>query len=468
MNIQTFFQSIEQEPVLNAASASLTEKEKSDFSFQLQQQLSFVKEEGKQENTEDELLKISETEELEEEEFILPMSILQPLFYSIEAEQEIGNHMTVEAPVSDESVEWISLRKSQNVIESEIVSQEVELGQEFLHEMSKDTESSLIEVVKETEKVVFKEAESLEIQLEKAVDSLKLKSDSLDILPLLNQLTASQKKLLSESLDIGTEEGLSKEKIEQLNIMKASEISKPLEETIVKTVTTGSNVEGVSVENTNLKVSPKPEAKPEVALLKNDTKAELDSNKVKDQTNDNNALQVPEMKHFTVEQLADTKTPTVKLDKEEALAFIEQLATETINGGENKFVRTTVQLTPETLGKMEIQLDVSKDKIIGRLIVSSEETKNWIENQLKDSTLAKAVQPINVERLEIQVVKQPDKAQQDPSTFLSYSNGQGNQQQEGKKKRPASVSYENNEEYSAVTYSSLTQNTDNGRISLLV
>lgn len=83
---------------------------------------------------------------------------------------------------------------------------------------------------------------------------------------------------------------------------------------------------------------------------------------------------------------------------------LQSMVTEKIqNPGKPETIKSTVQLTPESLGKVTIELEMIDNKLIGKLVVSSEDAKRLVEQQLKNFTGNTATQSIQFDKIEVLV-----------------------------------------------------------------
>ncbi|GAA0362099.1 hypothetical protein GCM10008932_13420 [Alkalibacterium iburiense] len=93
--------------------------------------------------------------------------------------------------------------------------------------------------------------------------------------------------------------------------------------------------------------------------------------------------------------------------KEEGMEMIKEMVTETLvddNGVET--VRSTIKLTPESLGEVEIEL-VSTDKgLTGKIVFQSEEAKQWMEREWEQFKLPLETKGVSFQTLEL-TVSQP-------------------------------------------------------------
>ena len=102
-------------------------------------------------------------------------------------------------------------------------------------------------------------------------------------------------------------------------------------------------------------------------------------------------------------QLKSSEVPAVMTKAD--LAELQSMVTEKIQQhGKPELIKSTVQLTPETLGKVTIELEYSDSKLFGKLTVISEEAKRLVEQQFKSVTFGQGSQSISLEKIEITVL----------------------------------------------------------------
>lgn len=162
------------------------------------------------------------------------------------------------------------------------------------------------------------------------------------------------------------------------------------------------------------------------------------------------------------------------LNQSEAIHRIQEMITERIqepNQSEIHFTR--IQLTPETLGEIEIQLEWRNNEFVGRMLVTSKETKEWMESQLREfSRGLNQLQHINVRRIEIQVVTPTENTEKSAFQFSSQSQSEGQSQRNTQENNEQSLFTGNKKSYQVTeTTESNTKRADaneSGRLSLLV
>lgn len=167
------------------------------------------------------------------------------------------------------------------------------------------------------------------------------------------------------------------------------------------------------------------------------------------------------------------------LNQAEAFNRIEAMMTEFIQeSSQPDTIRTTIQLTPERLGEMEIQLEWRNNEFFGRMLVTSNETKEWMENQLRElSHTMHQGRLLDTRHIDIQVVSPTSDT--DEANFQSQTGSQnqgrfqgdtsGNPNQSSKKqnifKQQKNYRIEDNQE---IKIKRTDEESGNGRLSLLV
>lgn len=101
----------------------------------------------------------------------------------------------------------------------------------------------------------------------------------------------------------------------------------------------------------------------------------------------------------------DTTTTTNQVIEKKDLDVIKSMITEKIqNPGKPETLRSTIKLTPETLGKVTVEIDLVNNKLVGRLIVATSEAKVLVEQQLKSQTLNQPSQALQLDKIEVSVM----------------------------------------------------------------
>ncbi|MFC6465686.1 flagellar hook-length control protein FliK [Marinilactibacillus sp. GCM10026970] len=101
----------------------------------------------------------------------------------------------------------------------------------------------------------------------------------------------------------------------------------------------------------------------------------------------------------------DTITTANQVIEKKELDVIKSMITEKIqNPGKTETLRSTIKLTPETLGKVTVEIEMVDNKLVGRLIVATNEAKLLVEQQLKSQTLIQPGQAVQLEKVEVSVM----------------------------------------------------------------
>ncbi|WP_225743897.1 hypothetical protein [Marinilactibacillus sp. Marseille-P9653] len=104
------------------------------------------------------------------------------------------------------------------------------------------------------------------------------------------------------------------------------------------------------------------------------------------------------------EPLDATNTTKPVIEKKE-LDVIKSMVTEKIqNPGKSETLKSTIILTPETLGKVTVEIEMVDNKLVGRLIVATSEAKLLVEQQLKSQTLIQPGQAVQLDKVEVSVM----------------------------------------------------------------
>ncbi|WP_208558989.1 flagellar hook-length control protein FliK [Marinilactibacillus kalidii] len=126
--------------------------------------------------------------------------------------------------------------------------------------------------------------------------------------------------------------------------------------------------------------------------------------------------QSTEMKTFNVNEVirsttnSFTSTETVEIPQaqpviaKEELDVIRTMITEKIQQpGKPDTMKSTVQLTPETLGKMTVEVEMVDKQLVGRMVVATEEAKTMVEKQFKAQALLQPSQLLKLDKIEVTV-----------------------------------------------------------------
>lgn len=153
--------------------------------------------------------------------------------------------------------------------------------------------------------------------------------------------------------------------------------------------------------------------------------------------------------------------PTVL--NQEAMDQLESMVTEKVqNPGKPETIKSTVQLTPETLGKVTIELEMIDHKLIGKLVVASEDARRLVEHQLKNLTVNPSSQTFQIDKLEV-LVAPAQEAFDAAFNFSEQQKGNQNFNQALKNKK----SYLTNKENESESETTLESKMSNGRLNLM-
>ncbi|WP_080146599.1 flagellar hook-length control protein FliK [Marinilactibacillus piezotolerans] len=196
----------------------------------------------------------------------------------------------------------------------------------------------------------------------------------------LSTLTESAELILTEktggegSIEMNSQQSIQ----DTLNLVSASETSATTSET-------------VSTEGTE-----------QTIISKFSTETALPETK-SNQTQVQQSIQLTQQPVTESVQLKSSEVPAVMTKAD--LAELQSMVTEKIQQpGKPELIKSTVQLTPETLGKVTIELEYSDSKLFGKLTVISEEAKRLVEQQFKSVTFGLGSQSIPLEKIEITVL----------------------------------------------------------------
>lgn len=277
------------------------------------------------------------------------------------------------------------------VLENKLVNPEVLLEQIEPEQEPRDLERYLNQLNRNT----FKDSKQLvenskllrtEIPVELSNEVPKVKLDKTQSI-LSDSMTSSLEKMLPKRIP----EIVAKEK-------SLSQISQPIERL---------NESDQSIEINTLVTD---------RVEKNITSSSLSSNMLSERTDEIETSTevkttvVDTSKHFisysrlTAEQIDETTTTNQVIEKKD-LDVIKSMITEKIqNLGKPETLRSTIKLTPETLGKVTVEIDLVNNKLVGRLIVATSEAKVLVEQQLKSQTLNQPSQALQLDKIEVSVM----------------------------------------------------------------
>lgn len=146
------------------------------------------------------------------------------------------------------------------------------------------------------------------------------------------------------------------------------------------------------------------------------------------------------------EVMAQLSAPVTQEQSLEVIS--EMLMTVSTEKSGEKIYNSTLTLTPETLGEVKIELVYTKDGISGQLVFSSDESKEWMENQWNQLKLPLETKGIFMNQFEFSVVEPSAIFQQNADTFAQSGQqfNQQSQQQPSERPQENGLSRENNNE----------------------
>lgn len=156
----------------------------------------------------------------------------------------------------------------------------------------------------------------------------------------------------------------------------------------------------------------------------------------------------------------------IKVPTEHWVSEVETIVLDQIdnNPNSNKTVTARLQLTPEKLGEMDIELVIQNKKLTATIVVEHTETKEWLEQKVQQLNATLATRDIQVDDFQVIVSKQTqgmvDAGVQDNPFF-----GKKDQEAEKEKNYNQPVEEEQSKEKQ---YKITNSNTNNGRLSLWV
>src|SRR5699024_1144720 len=154
----------------------------------------------------------------------------------------------------------------------------------------------------------------------------------------------------------------------------------------------------------------------------------------------------------------------VKVPETEWVTQIESIITENIHTvSDAEMVSTTrIQLTPEHLGKMDIELVLKDKSLTAKLVVEYVETKEWLEQKVAELTVKLATQSIEVTDFQVSIAENNqslvDTGPQD-NPFFKEKNESDNQRK--------SLNYSSEKEQVVETVDNKSD-LGNGRLSMWV
>lgn len=145
-----------------------------------------------------------------------------------------------------------------------------------------------------------------------------------------------------------------------------------------------------------------------------------------------NLTQVVQSNDFS-DKVIQPSLPAASL--EESPEIIQDLMmTVSSKGAGDKVYQSTLTLTPETLGKIKVEMTYSNEGLTGSFVFQTEEAKQWIEHQWQEMKAPLEMKGLQFEGFEFKVVEARDFAQAENLNFSQQSDqSKRNQQEEHRK-----------------------------------
>lgn len=128
-----------------------------------------------------------------------------------------------------------------------------------------------------------------------------------------------------------------------------------------------------------------------------------------------------------------------------------------------KVTTTRLQLTPENLGELEIELTLKNKELSAKLLVEHAETKEWLEQKVAELTTKLSVQDIHVQEFEV-IVDQ----RKLPFTDLSFDENPFFKQQKESTKQKKSIMTKTSSQQEIESHTENRKETNAGRLSIWV
>lgn len=370
---------------MGAAKKNSGSVSKKDFIEQLE---SFIAKDKKTEskNTDSEEVVIDKENadvEESEEDFDAELTLnLVDLNHLAEQQTEIKIEATLLGENIELPTEGIFVDSTKRVIPSEEV---VEINPNSL-ENAKDLIFNLEELVSKNSSLTLDDDsnDTDQIQVEKILLELETRlneNPELEVKDIIKELLSETETELGntfEKFDIQSIENISQIKLETLlaknkqTLLENHEINEMPEEGIKEIVT----------EQVDLTT----EAQNSEHLLENDFEAQ--------------AVELSTVEMFEsvnrVDFTSESRPPIKSVAQEDFISNVEALMiteTDTLDGSD-KITTARIQLTPERLGKVDLQIEINGKELTAKLYVEQKETKEWIDQQvahLKEKLLTQEI-----------------------------------------------------------------------------
>ncbi|GEK89354.1 Flagellar hook-length control protein FliK [Alkalibacterium putridalgicola] len=124
----------------------------------------------------------------------------------------------------------------------------------------------------------------------------------------------------------------------------------------------------------------------------------------------------------TVKPMPETNMP---VPKEQGLNLVQEMVTSLVENKEGqKTYQTTLHLTPETLGKVTVELSFNEEGLSGKLTFQSDEARRWMEGEWLDLKLPLESKGLNIKSFDF-TTSQPAAQQQSGFSFSEQSDSSG-------------------------------------------
>lgn len=129
-----------------------------------------------------------------------------------------------------------------------------------------------------------------------------------------------------------------------------------------------------------------------------------------------------ESSHIIGKNMTDAN---VSVPKEQGLNLIQDMVTQLVeNKDGQKTYQTTLHLTPESLGKVTVELSLTEDGLSGKLTFQSDEARRWMEGEWLDLKLPLESKGLKLNAFDF-TTSQPATQQQNGFSFSEHSSQSG-------------------------------------------
>src|SRR5699024_7136149 len=116
---------------------------------------------------------------------------------------------------------------------------------------------------------------------------------------------------------------------------------------------------------------------------------------------------IEQLKNLRIFEPQTQNQKIVEVPETEWVNQMESIIIEEIHSenGMDKVSTTRIQLTPEHLGKMDIELVLKEKGLTARLVVEHADTKEWMEQKIAELTIKLSAQNIEVTDFQISITE---------------------------------------------------------------